>query len=52
MTHGRKSFVYFGAKLWNNLPSEIKESNSLINFKTALTNWMINLGSHNLIDFL
>ena len=52
ITYGRKSFVYYGAKLWNNLPNEIKESNSLTNFKTALTNWIITLESLNQIDFL
>ena len=44
-----------GEKSWNNLQieiKEIKESSSLVNFKTALSNWMFNLESLKLIDFL
>ena len=51
MTFGRKSFTYYGAKLWNNLPNEIKESSSLSSFKTALLPWLENIESLYLVDF-
>ena len=51
ITFGRKSFKYYGAKLWNNLPIEIKDSVSLSNFKTAITTWLENLENLNSIDF-
>ena len=42
ITYGKKSFRYYGAKLWANLPKEIKEKASLISFKSALTSWLLN----------
>ena len=36
---GVKSFRYFGAKLWNVLPVDIKQSDSLSIFKTGITKW-------------
>ena len=36
---GFKSFRYFGAKLWNVLPVDIKQSESLSIFKTRITKW-------------
>ena len=36
---GFKSFRYFGAKLWNVLPADIKQSESLFIFKTRITKW-------------
>ena len=36
---GSKSFRYFGAKLWNVLPVDIKQSESLSMFKTRITKW-------------
>ena len=51
LTFGRKSFTYYGAKLWNNLPNEIKESSSLSSFKTALLPWLENIESLYLVDF-
>ena len=36
---GFKSFRYFGAKLWNVLPVDIKQSESLFIFKTRITKW-------------
>ena len=32
----KKSFLYFGAKVWNELPFEIKSKTTLKSFKTAL----------------
>ena len=36
---GFKSFRYFGAKLWNVLPADIKQSESLFIFKARITKW-------------
>ena len=36
---GFKSFRYFGAKLWNVLPVDIKQSGSLSIIKTRITKW-------------
>ena len=36
---GYKSFRYYGAKLWNSLPVNIKESDSLFIFKKRITEW-------------
>ena len=52
ITYGKKSFTYYGAKLWNNLPNEIKESSSLGILKKALTSWLENIESVSPIDFL
>ena len=38
-THGINSFTYQGAKIWNCLPCEIKESKSLDDFKNKLKSW-------------
>ena len=51
ITYGKKSFTYYGAKLWNNLPNEIKESSSLSILKKALTSWLENIESVSLVDF-
>ena len=37
---GYKSFQYYGAKLWNALPPEVKASNSLNIFKRKITDWL------------
>ena len=42
VTYGKNSFRYHGAKLWNNIPVEIKRSVSLNTFKTAITKWLLN----------
>ena len=39
--YGKNSFMYWGAKLWNNIPVEIKRSISLNTFKTAITQWLL-----------
>ena len=38
-TFGLKSFRYEGAKLWNNLPSEMKCASSLKDFKVLVKQW-------------
>ena len=38
-THGYKSFSYFGAKVWNTLPQDLKNSESISSFKIALKLW-------------
>ena len=39
ITYGYKSFSYYGAKLWNALPHEIKTADNLFQFKILLTEW-------------
>ena len=39
VTYGIKSLRYFGAKLWNDLPTELKSSCSLDDFKSILNTW-------------
>ena len=38
-TFGLKSFKYEGAKLWNNLPSQMKCASSLKDFKVLVKQW-------------
>ena len=40
MTYGNNSLRYQGAKLWNNLPREIKESTSFNKFRTLIQAWL------------
>ena len=37
--YGFKSFLYYGSKLWNFLPSEVKNSENLYHFKKNITQW-------------
>ena len=37
--YGYKSFMYYGAKLWNALPSNLKEITKLHIFKQHLSIW-------------
>lgn len=39
---GKRSLRYFGAKLWNSIPKEIKRSPSLNTFKSAISKWLFN----------
>ena len=36
---GYKSFRYYGSKLWNCIPIDIKSAGSLFVFKTKITEW-------------
>ena len=38
--YGDRAFSVIGPKLWNNLPNEIKQCNSVISFKTALKTYL------------
>ena len=40
-THGINSFRYQSAKIWNSLPTKIKESQTLTEFKLLIKNWNI-----------
>ena len=51
ITYGKKSFTYFGAKLWANIPKEIKEKPSIKCFNAALTSWLLNIENVSLIEF-
>ena len=37
--YGYKSFCYYGYKLWNSLPAEIKKADDLGDFKYKVTLW-------------
>ena len=39
LSFGYKSFMYYGAKLWNSLPPNVKQSESFSTFKRSLNNW-------------
>ena len=39
VTFGYKSFKYYGSRLWNSLPVEIKSAESLYVFKKKITLW-------------
>ena len=38
---GRNSFRYYGAKLWNQIPVNIKNSSSPNSFKSAVNKWLL-----------
>ena len=50
VTFGKKSLRYYGPKLWNLLPTEIKESVSLPTFKIKIKKWLKELD--NIDNFL
>ena len=52
VTYGKKSFRYYGAKLWSIIPVDIKDINSLVRFKSALTKWLQNHENVSNFDFL
>ena len=39
--YGYKSFRYFGSKIWNMLPHNIKNVEDLHSFKTEIYNWCL-----------
>jgi hypothetical protein len=51
VSYGKKSFMYYGAKLWANIPKEIKDKPSLKFFKDALTIWLLNVENVSNIEF-
>ena len=52
VTYGKKSFRYYGAKLWSIIPVDIKDTNSLVSFKSALTQWLQNYENVSNLEFL
>ena len=40
INYGKRSFKYYGAKLWSRIPINVKESVSLQGFKSAITSWL------------
>ena len=49
---GRKSFRYYGAKLWINIPNNIRSKVSLNSFKSAVNKWLLTENNLLNIDFL
>ena len=39
--YGFKSFRYYGSKLWNSLPADVKRSENLYHFKKNITQWCV-----------
>ena len=39
LRYGYKSFRYFGSKLWNSLPHDVKNSETICAFKRNITRW-------------
>ena len=37
--YGYRSFMYYGSKLWNLLPSDVKRSTSIYEFRGKVTEW-------------
>jgi hypothetical protein len=52
VTYGKKSFTYYGAKMWSYIPVEIKEKGSLKCFKNALVDWLQNTENLSNLEFL
>ena len=41
--YGYRSFMYYGSKLWNLLPSDVKRSTSMYEFRGKVTEWCFTL---------
>ena len=41
-TYGYRSFAYMGAKVWNNVPNELRIAPTLPQFKDLLAEWAPN----------
>ena len=39
VTFGAKNLKVYGSKVWNSLPSHVKTSENLIQFKSLMKNW-------------
>ena len=52
ITFGKKSFRYYGPKLWSNIPTEIKNKVSLSTFKLGITAWLDSIDNLTNIHFL
>ena len=52
VTFGRKSFRYYGSKLWTNIPVEIKQKPSLSTFKSAITKWVESIADLQNLEFI
>ena len=39
--YGFKSFRYYGSKLWNAVPTQLKASENLLHFKKNITQWCL-----------
>ena len=39
--YGFKSFRYYGSKLWNSLPADVKHSENVYHFKKNITQWCV-----------
>ena len=48
-TFGYKSFRYYGSKLWNSLPIDIKSAKSLYTFKIKIKEWCRSAKAEDLI---
>lgn len=50
--YGKRSFRYYGAKLWSMLPNNMKGIASLKGFKTAVTKWLLDKNDLQRVHFL
>ena len=48
ISYGKSSLKYFGAKLWNSIPVDIKSSPSLSTFKTSVNKWLLTCPESNI----
>ena len=51
VNHGLESLSYTGSKLWNSIPSHMKEIDSINEFKHVIKTWKPNLCSCRLFKF-
>ena len=49
--YGYKSFQYYGAKTWNTLPTNVKNTDDINKFKTNIATWCNSQSSKSLMIF-
>ena len=47
-----RSFMYYGSKMWNYLPIDVKCSNSIQEFRAKITKWCFTISPHDFDIFL
>ena len=48
ITYGKKSFRYFGAWLWGNIPTQVKSCSSLNTFKSEISKCLLQCAVENI----
>ena len=50
-TYGYRSFMFYGSKLWNLLPSDFKRSTSIYEFRGKVTEWCFTVSPNDFVIF-